>query len=172
MQDLILVEPTTDLAEEFMTYVSSFDDAVINGSGFHYAASVTSASETISKLHGYARGEGLPDGWVPSSTFWAVEGRQIVGMITLRHFLNERLEKIGGHVGYSVHPSHRGRGLASKMLKMILPKAREMGLRRLLLVCEKSNEASARVMEKNGADSLVESQSEDGIVTQYRWIGL
>ncbi|MBP5727083.1 MAG: GNAT family N-acetyltransferase, partial [Clostridia bacterium] len=49
---------------------------------------------------------------VPAKTFFLVResDRRIVGMINIRLALNERLKKFGGHIGYSIRPTERGKG--------------------------------------------------------------
>lgn len=60
------------------------------------------------------------------------------------------MEEKGGHIGYSVHANERGRGYATHMLSCVVDKAKEMGLNRLLVICEKDNLASIKVAQKNG----------------------
>jgi predicted acetyltransferase len=87
---------------------------------------------------------------VPQTTYWATMGEAVVGHIDLRHGLNADLAEFGGHIGYSVRPSQRGRGLAKEMLRQVLrtPKSREIG--RLLLTCAPDNAASNRTIRANG----------------------
>ncbi len=87
---------------------------------------------------------------VPQTTYWATVGEDVVGHIALRHHLNAELAEFGGHVGYTVRPSYRGRGLATEMLQRVLrtPKAKEIG--RLLLTCAPDNVASNRTIRANG----------------------
>ena len=49
---------------------------------------------------------------VPARTFFLVRDtdRRIVGMINIRLCLNERLSHYGGHMGYSIRPTERGKG--------------------------------------------------------------
>ena len=49
---------------------------------------------------------------VPARTFFLVRDtdRKIVGMINIRLCLNERLSHYGGHMGYSIRPTERGKG--------------------------------------------------------------
>ena len=66
----------------------------------------------------------LPNGTVgravPSTSLWWVEGREFIGWANVRHDLDERLSKVGGHVGYSVRPKARRRGHATALLAATL----------------------------------------------------
>jgi predicted acetyltransferase len=88
---------------------------------------------------------------VPDTIYWGIDKMgHFIGRISLRHELNEFLSRAGGHIGYDVRPSMRGRGYASEMLKLCLqtPKAKEIS--NLLLTCDEDNEASKAVILKNG----------------------
>ena len=89
----------------------------------------------------------------------------------LRPRLTEKLEDRGGHIGFAVRPSERGKGYATLMLKLVLEKAKQLGLRRVLVTCDKDNLASARVIQKNGGQLNTESISKQfGKMTQRYWI--
>lgn len=111
------------------------------------------------KLVSHARGENLPAGWVPATEFWLVEGGEYIGRVTVRHRLNENLEKYHGHIGYDIRPSMRGKGYGTHILALALPKAKELGIRRVLVSCLATNAASRRVIEKNGG--VLENQVHD-----------
>ncbi|MBS2014863.1 MAG: GNAT family N-acetyltransferase [Deltaproteobacteria bacterium] len=87
---------------------------------------------------------------VPQTTYWATVDTRVVGHIGLRRRLNDELASYGGHIGYTVRPSCRGRGIAKEMLRLVLetPAARATG--RLLLTCAPDNVASIRTIEANG----------------------
>jgi predicted acetyltransferase len=87
---------------------------------------------------------------VPQTTYWVTLGESIVGHIGLRHRLDAELAEFGGHIGYTVRPSSRGRGFAKEMLRQVLrtPQAREIG--KLLLTCAPDNAASNRTIRANG----------------------
>ena len=87
---------------------------------------------------------------VPSDHWWIVEGDDIVGFVAVRHRLNDYLLERGGHIGYSVRPSRRRQGHASRALALALERARELGIDRALVTCSDDNAASARTIEKNG----------------------
>src|SRR5699024_3362662 len=78
------------------------------------------------------------------------EGDQILGFLAIRHRLNRYLLELGGHIGYSVRPSARGRGIATAALEQALVEARELGIERVLVTCDEDNAASRRVIEKAG----------------------
>ena len=98
-----------------------------------------------------ARGEDILPLHVPQTTYWLFdENGYMLGESRLRHTLNDDLLTFGGHIGYRVRPSVRRQGFATRLLALTLEKAREMGLTRVLVTCDDSNLASARVIEANG----------------------
>jgi predicted acetyltransferase len=100
---------------------------------------------------------------------WIVEGERVLGGIALRHELNERLMREGGHIGYGIRPSERRRGLASWALMQMLGTARGLGIERLLVVCAVDNTASARTIKHCGG-VLEDIRHTDGIALQRYWI--
>jgi predicted acetyltransferase len=112
-------------------------------------------------------------GFVPQSDYWLVEGDAYIGLLKLRHHLNESLHLIGGHIGYEIRPSRRLEGHATRMLALGLLEARRLGLDRVLLTCDDDNVASYRVMEANGAklENVIEVQGREKAVRRY-WIEL
>ncbi len=87
----------------------------------------------------------------------------------MRHELNDFLLRAGGHVGYSVRPSERGRGRATWALGEILVAAGKRGLNRVLVTCDVDNPASARVIENNGGVLEDVRDTELGTLRRY-WI--
>ena len=117
----------------------------------------------------------VPPGRVPSTQYMLVreEDRKIVGMIDIRHYLNDFLAKYGGHIGYSVVPGERRKGYAAQMLQMALPKCRELGIGQVLITCISGNEGSKRTILKNGGiyESTVFEPNE-GVYLERYWINL
>lgn len=97
-----------------------------------------------------SEGRNLPEGYVPHTEYWLVDGGAYIGGVNIRHRLNEHLEKFGGHIGYDIRPSMRGKGYGSKILELALPKAKELGITRALVTCNADNTASRKIIEKNG----------------------
>ena len=110
-----------------------------------------------------------PMGFVKASLYFLMDGERILGAIDIRHSLNEYLLGVGGHIGYGVRPSERGKGYAALMLSLALPLAKELGLNRILITCNKGNLASERTIRRNGG--ILENELEDGdeIVLRF-WI--
>lgn len=91
-----------------------------------------------------------PVGHVPSTTLWWVDGAEYLGRIAIRHRLTPALLEVGGHIGYDVRRSQRGRGHATAMLGAALPVAYELGIDPVLITCDEDNIASRTVIERNG----------------------
>lgn len=91
-----------------------------------------------------------PDGFVPDTELWLVEGDEFLGRIGIRHRLTPFLLEVGGHIGYDVRPSARRKGHASAMLREALGVARGLGIERALLTCDVDNAGSRAVIERNG----------------------
>jgi len=113
-------------------------------------------------------------GWVEADQFMLMlEGKpRILGMINLRRYLQgEYLSKHGGHIGYGVRPSERGKGYAKAMLALCLEECRKLGLEKVLVICDIDNHASRGVIKACGGafEQLAITGSE--IDEQY-WIEL
>ncbi len=96
------------------------------------------------------QGKNLPNGYVPWTDYWLVEGNHFLGHLSFRHELSDWLKRIGGHIGYDIRPSERGKGYGSLILKLGLEKAKELGLENVLITCQVGNTASKKIIEKNG----------------------
>lgn len=119
-----------------------------------------------------AQAETVHPGLVPATTLLAMaEGERLVGMIDIRHRLNDYLLQFGGHIGYSVHPDLRRRGYAAQMLALGLEACRTLGLTRVLVTCGDGKAGSARTIEKNGG-VLENVVDEEGAPVRRYWITL
>jgi predicted acetyltransferase len=110
---------------------------------------------------------------VDETELWAILNDVYVGRISIRHKLNADLHIMGGHIGYDTRPSYRGRGIASSMLNLAIPIAKQLGIERALLTCNESNVPSIKIIEKNGGVlKETKSQFEGGPLKRYYWIML
>ncbi|MFD0595435.1 GNAT family N-acetyltransferase [Catellatospora coxensis] len=143
------------------------------GSGLHEATDVDSAegfAAWVGRLV-TSSDETVPvaEGRVHASYWWMVEDGAFLGSISLRHRLNEFLLHAGGHIGYSVRPSARRRGLATWAVAQVLAYARERGIDRVLVTCDDTNTASARTIERCGGVLEDVRDTELGRTRRY-WI--
>ena len=108
--------------------------------------------------------------WVVSSTFFAISDGVIVGMIDIRHTLNQFLREYGGHIGYGVRPTERNKGYATEMLRLAIEYCKEIDIEKVMLACYKKNEASGKTIEKCGGILEKEFVYSDGKIVQVYWI--
>lgn len=127
----------------------------------------------IQRLKDESLGLNLKPTLVPNTIYWIVDKEGYVGRISLRHKLNEKLLENGGNIGYEVKPSKRGQGYGSKALELVLPKARSIGLTKVLLTCDSTNLASKKIIESNGGILENEVPGLEGEPSKLRyWIDL
>jgi predicted acetyltransferase len=131
--------------EEFRDNLPAFDFALSRDR-------CESFPQYVDMCERWSRGVALPDGFVPCSFFVGVVDGEVVGRLSLRHELNDFLSKYGGHIGYGVRPSMRGRGYATQMLKQALPMCAQRKIQRPILFCDIDNIASRRTIEHCGGE--------------------
>ena len=170
---LKLVEVSENFREQVLEYKDEFDN---NNEILHGTAGLGKAEnfeEWLKAIVDNSFEETVRQGFVPSSTYLAVriEDDKLLGMIDIRHKLNEYLFNFGGHIGYSIRKSERRKGYAKEMLEQALGKCREMGLDKVLITCDKENIASASTIKSQGGVLENEVNEEDEIVQRY-WINL
>jgi predicted acetyltransferase len=75
----------------------------------------------------------------------------VAGTISLRPATTHLLTHLSGQIGFSVEPAFRGRGLAAKAVRALVPAARAHGLNALWFTTTPDNAASKRTLEKLAA---------------------
>lgn len=116
-----------------------------------------------------------PSGWVPDSQYISVrnsDGR-VVGMLDIRHELNEDCLNLFGNIGYSIRHSERRKGYATLQLQLAKEICKKMGMEKILVSCHKENTASAKTILRNGGtleNEVVDQRN--GEVLQRYWIDL
>ncbi len=174
MTDLYLKKPSRELETDAMKYRSEYlehGETHINGSfGFIHFDNYIKWLEKVMSAH---KKETSPIG-VPATTYFTVRksDNKIIGTIQLRHDLNDDLLKRGGNIGYGIRPSERGKGYGTKQLSLVLEKAKELGISRVMISCDKANFASANVAIKNGAKLEWDGYDEEDGFIQIYWIDL
>ncbi|MGC6770278.1 GNAT family N-acetyltransferase [Enterococcus sp. LJL128] len=133
--------------EDFRAAFIKSNDTMNGSNGLRNAETIEEWIETLVQLK-----EGAHDTLVPSDTFLAVrkQDNQLIGMIDVRHYLNDYLKKYGGHIGYCIFPEERKKGYGKEMLALILDYCRTKSYEELLIICEESNLGSIAVIKANG----------------------
>ena len=166
-----LVSPTEKLRESFLHALREFQR---EGLSWWRGGDIDIAERDFAAFVAKKLADARPDTRsIPKTHLWAVSEGQFVGRISIFHALTDALRLEGGHIGYDTVPSFRGRGVATEMLRLALPVARDLGLTEILLTCNDDNAASIRVIEKNGG-ALGETRAlqPGGAVKRYYWIRL
>lgn len=172
MTILKLVQPTIDYKDDILKYQQEFKATkeVIHGSSSLH--NFEDFDEWFEKVQNSDNLERIPHGFVPATQFLSVNDQnKIVGMVNIRHYLNEYLIQIGGHIGYSVRPDERRKGVAKWMLKESLAFLKEKGVERALITCDVDNIGSRNTILANGGvfESTVHDEHDDIDVERY-WI--
>lgn len=121
----------------------------------------------LARLDEFRNGVNLPEGYVPSTTYWLVQDGELLGVSNLRHCLNERIRQAGGHIGLGIRPAWRGKGLGSLLLRLTLQQARQRGIAQVHVHCYRHNVASARMIRANGGWLESEVEVDGKLVQRY-----
>lgn len=159
--------PCAELFNDFACYRDSFlasDEDMWRGLS---AAARTNLPAYLDWIERSAENRNLPAGLVPMDTFWVFAATQMAGELTIRHYLRGSLLTYGGHVGYSVRPTFRKRGVATAMLRFALQHLRSLGEAEALVTCDENNAPSARVIEKCGGVRIPDSRTKGHINRRY-----
>jgi len=131
-----------------------------------------SFAEMLTKWCGDETDEAYARGFVPSTLYFSADGQgELIGALSYRHTLNERLLVNGGSIGYGIRPSARKMGHATRFLTSFLASAAIGGARRFLLTCDETNEGSRKVIEAAGG-VLQDRLLFEGTWTRRYWIDL
>ena len=170
-----LTEPSMEYDEQIQAFRREFLEQGGSMDGCGPLRRYDRTRDWLDFVEALKRPETVPDGLVPMTQYLYVResDKKVAGVIQIRHYFNEFLEKYAGHIGYSVCPSERRKGYAAQMLKLVLPECRKLGLDRVLVCCEKDNEGSRKTILKNGGDyeSTVYLKERDTFLERY-WIDL
>ena len=173
MEELILVKVSEEYASQIADYRQEMLDMGSSMDGTGSLRVMADPYEFIAKCKNYEKKETLPEGKVIATQFMFVRksDSKIVGMIQVRHYFNEYLEKYAGHIGYSIRPTERRKGYGTEMLKMALPFCSSIGLDEVLITCNDDNIGSEKVMLANGGEyESTVFEPEEGVNLKRYWI--
>jgi predicted acetyltransferase/ribosomal protein S18 acetylase RimI-like enzyme len=159
--NLELHEPCLELADSFIRMRDASVAIGEDGWRGRHALAHTDVPGWIGALRRRAAGEEIPEEWVPwvpETQYWVLLDGEVVGDLELRNPLNEHLWQVGGHIGYSTHPLHRRKGVATFALREGLRILGTWGLTAALATCRDDNDASIRTIENAGGRRIEDAQ--------------
>ena len=169
-----LVFPCIAYKDKAIEYINEFYEygSEINGSGsLHRYLKESTYENWLKKIINDIDIANIPASKVPALTYFYVREAddKIIGMINIRLALNEFLRTEGGHIGYSIRPNERRRHYATEMLRAALKVCDVIGIKEVLVSCDKENIASAGVIKNCGGILKHEfySDSFDEILQMY-----
>lgn len=171
MDSAFLAEPDFEYKDE---YIDFYEEWLASGESIVPWVDSRGPSDfegMLQFLRQNEKGEGIPEDWVPSSTYWFVtENKRVIGAVNIRHRLNEKLLQSGGHIGYGVRPAERQKGYASLLLSLALEKAKELGITKALVACDDWNAVSEKTILKYSGVPVANFREEDGNIVKRFWI--
>lgn len=170
---IILKKPNIDCKERVLNFKKEFIDNKEELRGTAFLEITEDFEEWLGILKANFGEETVMKGYVPASTYMVLsedhDKTEIIGMLDVRHRLNDHLEKFSGHVSYSVAQKYRNQGYATEMLRQALDICQVYGIDNVLVTCDKENLAGIKTIEKNNGKFENEIDRGDKIVNRY-WI--
>ena len=137
-------EAILEMMAEFEREQTAHDGGFWNANNFVY-------EEWLEENLQAEAGLNIPENWVPAIQLISFDvAGQALGFLNLRLRLNDYLLENGGHIGYSIRPSERGKGYAKEALRQGLQVAKEKNIKKALVTCSTENPASRVVIVTNG----------------------
>ncbi|MBS4535325.1 GNAT family N-acetyltransferase [Clostridium sp. D2Q-14] len=173
MNRLRLVLPTLEYKEKLMEYKREFIENRDSMDGTAGLRTSETFEDWYSAFCDNLKEETVRDGLVPAATYMAISinDGSLIGMIDIRHRLNDYLLNFGGHIGFSIRKSERKQGYATEMLALGLAECIKLNIKKVLITCDKDNVASAKTIINNGG--ILENEIPEGDrITQRYWITL
>lgn len=153
MEPIKLVLPSEEILAQVWDYRQECFEADSSMDGCGYLREAETPEQWLAHGRAYTDPATLPEGKVIATQFLSVRESdgKLVGMLQVRHYLNEYLRSFGGHIGYSVRPSERRKGYGKEQLRLCLAWCRQtLGLDRVLITCLPHNEGSRRTILSSG----------------------
>lgn len=148
---MILRRPRLADKETILDMMAEFEQIQSAHNGGFWDPENFSYEDWLESNQNQEMGINLSEGWVPAIQLVAFSGKgQALGFLNLRLRLNNFLLEKGGHIGYSIRPSERGKGYAKETLRQGLQLAKAKNIKKALVTCSVNNPASRAAILANG----------------------
>jgi len=145
-----LRRPSLEDKEAILEMMAEFEQAQSPHDGGFWDAENFVYEEWLEENLQAEAGLNIPENWVPAIQLVSFDvAGQALGFLNLRLRLNDYLLENGGHIGYSIRPSERGKGYAKESLRQGLQVAKEKNIKKALVTCSTENPASRAVIVAN-----------------------
>lgn len=158
-----LVKPTEQYKESYLKLVQEFKEDSQPTNPFVINVDCSDWSLFMQSMRDMELGYNQRKGLVPCITYWMIDDKnRIVAVSNIRTRLNPGLIASGGHIGYGVRPSCRGKGYGKKILELSLQKCGQLGIFDVMVSCDPKNEGSKKIILSNGGhyDSTITTEGE------------
>ncbi len=176
IEELYLKEPTMEEKTEIERMIQEFSEAndeyPFEGLGIFKKVYEKGYEEFYQSLEKNKHINDINPNWANQTSYVLIDSNgHIYGAANIRHELKGKLFEIGGHIGYAIRPSERGKGYGTLQLALLLKKTDELGIEKALITCRENNLGSKKTMQKfiGKPDTLVPSMY-DGIMEYRYWV--
>ena len=171
--ELIFVEPTMEFADEIASYRQEMMDADSTFDGCFSMKRMPDVKEYVDFCRGWSDpGREKDEKGARGTVILCIRKSDLkmVGCMQVHNELNERMRNFTGHVGYSVRPSERRKGYATKMLAKAKDFLTSFGFTEGYVSCHTGNTGSRKVILSNGGEYVetVFLESDNVHLERYR----
>lgn len=176
-EEIYLEKPSKKHEKQAIEYKKEHFD---NGEKIIHACSrwdkLESYDDWLKLLEDCSKEETVPEDWTVTTQFLGIRKKdnKLLGMISIRHTLTtDFLRNYAGHIGYGVRPTERRKGYVTEILRQALIYCKEkLKLEKVMISCDKENEASRKTIINAGGVLEREYQTHDGENVQTYWVEL
>lgn len=150
-EELRLVAASQDYPKELREMLTELGGGENGFSGTPFHRGEATLEEYVQSCCDGPEPAKLKPGLVPQTVYWVVnEDGVAVGMVRVRHYLNDWLQQHGGHIGLFIRRAWRGTGYGKVALRAALRELRALGADRALLTVREDNAPSVGMIRACG----------------------